>query len=467
MTFVLSGGEEGYSKDLDIFSVPDIETGILERYEKEYKPVTSYSSSDAIVFQVNNASADYIDVKTMSVAVSYKIYTDKGVGWDDGKNLKEFCGPVNLPVGCFFSQCDFEINQINLNSGVGKNYAYKAYIDTMLSAGLDAENSYLTTAGFYKDAAGSMDDSKGTQNLNLRKRADLTIGGKIAKLTGRVYSDFSSQPKALINGVALTLRFKNADDKFRLMWTDATDLYDLQADDMNENQFREGVGPLVETARIPEYYKLKLVDVALTVGFIKVHPALLMDHSKMLSAEKPAVYPFTRTEIKVFSISASLADLTVQNPFNDKIPKKLIIGLLDSLAYGGSNKKNPFNFQHFDLTDISFEINNKMVNKPMRLDFPNKHFNDGFVSIFKTCMKKNGIPPNIGIDDYYRGYAFFCFDLENTKEEGILSPMEKGNSRLSLKFKNNLTDSISVLAMGSFDSVLYIDQARNAVLREG
>lgn len=513
MAFTLSGGDEGFTKNLDIFSVPDTETGIQETYIKQYKPVSVFSSCSPVIFQVDNPSADYIDVHNMRLNLSYTIFSDKNLAWDDKNN--EFCGPINLGISSFFSQCDLELNQTNVNSSTGHNYGYKAYIDTVLTSGLGAANSYLPASGYYKDNIAEMDDFTGENNLHLRKRALLTKKGRIVKLVGRIHADFCNQKKSLINGVPLTLRLRNADDKFRLMWDDGlgdtigsyeeilnkkkpgtskqTSLFTTTpptavpstADPPTTNPPTTNPPTTVPPTTDPpttdppttdppptkkpviiQNYKLVLVDISLSVPFQKIHPTLLMEHNKLLST-KPAVYPMTRSEIKSFTVPASVGEWCGQNIFNDKIPKQLIICMVDSLAYAGNPKKNPYNFQHFYLTDIYYEVNNRIVNRAMSLDFVNKHYNDGFVSIFNMMRTLSMIPPHVEMKDFDKGFAFFCFDLENTKEENILSPMIKGNSRLFLKFMSNLARSISILAYGMFDSVVYIDQARNVVHKEG
>lgn len=468
MAYIITGGREGFNKNLDIFSIPPTETGIQEKYEKEYKPISVFSAASPVMFQIENPSADYIDMHNIKINLAYKIMTDKNEAVKVAKNL--YAGPINLTSASFFSQCDLFLNQINVNTGTGNNYPYKAYIDTVLSSGLAAKNSFLPAAGFYKDSAGAMDDFTGVQNLGLKARAALTLDEKIAKVTGYLYTDFTDQEQYLINGIPVGINLRNCVDEFRLMWDgEEIPTYALNTMQSSDYGYENSESSTNYTTAPPVKktgYKLVLEDVTLIVPFIKLHSGLFMQQNKML-IDKPAVYPFTRSEIKTFTLPASVGDWCGQNIFNDKIPKQIIICLMDSLAYAGNAKKNPFNFHHYNVTDISYEVNNRIINRPMHLDFPNNHFNDGFLSIFHMEKNHTKLPPAIEIDEYKTGYGFFCFDLENTKEQGVLNPMLKGNSRLFMKFKNSLSKSITVLVYALFDSVVYIDQARNVVLREG
>jgi hypothetical protein len=55
-----------------------------------------------------------------------------------------------------FSQVDVLLNGTLITSSIN-TYAYRAYIETLLSYGTDAKSSQLTSALFYKDEAGKMD----------------------------------------------------------------------------------------------------------------------------------------------------------------------------------------------------------------------------------------------------------------------------------------------------------------------
>ena len=73
-----------------------------------------------------------------------------------------------------FHQGDVSLNDVQVSQSAG-TYAYRAYIESLLSYGLQAKTSQLTAALYYKDTAGNMDRSNpdhanaGERNYGLQK----------------------------------------------------------------------------------------------------------------------------------------------------------------------------------------------------------------------------------------------------------------------------------------------------------
>ena len=57
-------------------------------------------------------------------------------------------------------------------------------------------------------------------------------------------------------------------------------------------------------------------------------------------------FPIKRVDCKVFSIPAGPSFF----------PKKIVVGCVPNTAYNGVYNENPFNFEHFDLSDIAVHI---------------------------------------------------------------------------------------------------------------
>ena len=78
---------------------------------------------------------------------------------------------------------------------------------------------------------------------------------------------------------------------------------------------------------------------------------------KTLSAQRHngkqlASYPAVRSEIRTFSIQANLTRLDIPNLFQNRIPDRLIVALLDSRAFNGDVTRYPFCFQKFGVLSI-------------------------------------------------------------------------------------------------------------------
>jgi len=78
---------------------------------------------------------------------------------------------------------------------------------------------------------------------------------------------------------------------------------------------------------------------------------------KTLSAQRHngkqlASYPTVCSEIRTFSMQGNLTRFDIPNLFQNRIPDRLIVALLDSRAFNGDVTRDPFCFQKFGLSFI-------------------------------------------------------------------------------------------------------------------
>ena len=73
-----------------------------------------------------------------------------------------------------FSQVDVSLNG-TLVTPTTNTYAYRAYIETLLSHGAEAKNSQLTSALWYKETTGHM-DATDDENKSLQNRKGYVTG---------------------------------------------------------------------------------------------------------------------------------------------------------------------------------------------------------------------------------------------------------------------------------------------------
>ena len=65
----------------------------------------------------------------------------------------------------------------------------------------------------------------------------------------------------------------------------------------------------------------------------------------------------------------------IDNAFLGEIPKRIAICMMDIDSDIGNYIKNPFNCQHYDLTQIGISVNGEEVPfKPLKLNFDDKRF---------------------------------------------------------------------------------------------
>ena len=104
-------------------------------------------------------------------------------------------------------------------------YAYRAYIETLLSYGSDAKSSQLTAALFYKDDVGKIDkqnslaENAADRNSGLAKRHTFSARSSEIDMIGRIHSDIFFQERYLLNEVNARIKLIRSSDAFCLMGT--------------------------------------------------------------------------------------------------------------------------------------------------------------------------------------------------------------------------------------------------------
>ena len=79
----------------------------------------------------------------------------------------------------------------------------------------------------------------------------------------------------------------------------------------------------------------------------------------------------------------------IDNAVLGEIPKRIAICMMDNDSYNGNYEKNPFNFKHYNLTQIGISVNGEEVPfKPLKLNFDDKMF----VTAYSTLFSGTGTP---------------------------------------------------------------------------
>ena len=213
-------------------------------------------------------------------------------------------------------------------------------------------------------------------------------------------------------------------------------------------------------------YHVKICDAVLVVPFAKIHPGMLMAQADLLKKEM-ALYPFTRSEIKAYNIPEGSFNWTMDNLFQDTIPKRLVIVFLDSKNYSGNSELNMFNFKNLGVNYLDFQVdgqsNSAQVLQP---DFTNDNYVQAYSKLFECMPPNQKEPPNISYFDFKHGYALYVFDLENSKDPSYSNPLRRGQTRLTAKFSAALTEAATVLVYATSEAVMKIDEARNVIIEQ-
>jgi hypothetical protein len=295
---------------------------------------------------------------------------------------------------------------------------------------------------FYKDEAGKMDTndpSVDATNAGLKKRAAFTSESKEVDLVGRLHTDLFFQSRYMLNEVNTRIKLTRSKDSFCLMSSEA------------------------------ELYKIKIVSAVMRIRKVKIAPSIYLAHAKVLESGM-AKYPIRRVICKTFTIPTGYLDFNQEKLFSGQLPTRLVIGCVDNKAFNGDYKTNPYNFHHFDASEISIYLDGQQhAIKPLVMDFGNKLYVNAYMNMYSGTRKENQDEGN-GIDreEFANGYSLYVFDLTpDLSENDSFNLIRSGGVRLGMKFRSALAKTITIVAFAEFENVIEIDRNRNVAFDYG
>ena len=257
-------------------------------------------TGSALEFNISSNATTYTDLSKTLLQVKVKITRPDGsdIVPDDDVAL------VNLALSSLFGQCDVSFNQRTINTSVGSNYPYKAYIDVILDSIHYEAETVLQNELFYKDTAGTMDGTGlAGNNLGHYDRQIHTKSGKTVVLEGPIRMDICQQERLVVNGVKLKLKFSQTDNAFRLTRSDNTP------------------------------YKVDIVDSVLKICQVKLKPQVLVAQNEILSST-PALYPIWSSNLKSYNIQQGNYEWGIEDVYRGSLPNNIVLALCSSEAVG-------------------------------------------------------------------------------------------------------------------------------------
>ena len=175
-------------------------------------------------------------------------------------------------------------------------------------------------------------------------------------------------------------------------------------------------------------------------------------------------------ETKIFSIPRCNHSIDHENIFLNQIPKRLVIGFVESTSYHGSFRKNPFNFKHHNLNFLEVSVDGESL--PTKALQPKYDPTGGqqFISAYQTLFTGTGkMYRDEGIDisrnDYPQGFCLYAVDLtpDLSSGENHFNLIRQGSVSLKAQFSSALTETTNLVVYAEFQNIIEIDQQRNVL----
>jgi hypothetical protein len=418
----------------DLFSVNPTQTSAEGGTWVEYNPISSLSDGVPIEFVISGSGQDYMDLANSYIHAKVRVLRGDNAAIDPTDHV----APVNLFLHSLFSEVDIKLND-TLVSSTNNTYAYRAYLETLLTYGKEAKKSQLTTALYYKDVAGSMENNNphdnAHDNAGMKSRHAFVENGRAVEMMGRLHSDLFFQDRLMLNDMTMRIRLVRSKDAFCLMSA-------------------QGAA-----------YKARIVECKMLIRKVKVSPSIALAHARALESSN-AKYPIRRAQVKTYTVPRGNLNHSQEQLFTGDIPSRILIGIVDNDSFNGIYEKNPFNFKHHDVTQIKLFLDGQpQLVRPIEANYGINHFINGYASLFNATgkyMKDENL--DISREDYAAGYALYGFDLSpDLGDSGHFNLQREGAVRVDIKFGTALANTVNVICYAEFDSVIEVDRHRNVI----
>ena len=439
---VLKDSLVGYPEELAIFDKPIQNVGIKKYQCIDYYPVNDFTTQGIIQFHVPGNGAGYLDLSRTTLSIRCKIVkrdgTDVNVPADENVT-NGLVSTANNFFSSIFGRVDAALqNKVLTDSD--NSYAYQAYFKALLYSSKEMKEGTLQLQLYYPDTAGHMTDANWvkTKNEGLKTRGRFFQGSKEVDMTGRLYCDIFEITRLIPNGVPLSVTLYPAVPQFCLMSVDA----DPDPD-----------------------YKVVITRACLNVCTVEVSPEIIMAHAEVMQ-KTPAIYPYTKTEIKKFTAAKGVYSVEINDPYQGRVPSEIMICVLPDPASHGSYKHNPFDFSHNGVNFVQVTTDGRdMSHGPIEAKYAASAEDGIYANAYKSLMGVDGFSNDIPISrtDFPNGYCIYRFvnDFDSAKMDDDIIPLKHtGNVRLSLKFDRQLAQPMTVLTFAKFPAGFKIDKNR-------
>ena len=193
-------------------------------------------------------------------------------------------------------------------------------------------------------------------------------------------------------------------------------------------------------------------------------------HQTLKSWQNLRFEPFILFDVLSASVLSFLQKpILKESVFGGFIPRTFVFGLVESTAFNRPFTKNPFNFQHFNMSSVTLTVNDESIPfKPIKLLFwcESKVCGEAFCTMFSGTGKMYyDIGHGISREQFSKCYALYAFDLtpDMCGSSSHFNRVQKGNLALEVQFSTPLLNAVSLVCYGEFENLIQMNSDREVI----
>ena len=434
-----TGKDELASSCFDLFSYPEVETGVKKSFLQTFRPISSTTSKGPFTFDIPADPDKFTDAESIRLHGAMRIVANTA-GVSSNLAAGENVSTVNNIFNSLWSSVNTQLNGTEITDPSSRWYAYKSYFENNLSYSSSSKDNILSSRGYFKDTPEKFDDvSNATLNTGFNDRKKLFEESKWVYFCINLHTDITTLRKYIPPNVKITMEFQRNSDAFCLLSAKSVDNFAIELKDLRLKLYRYLPSPKVKA-----FYE-----------------------NKLRSGAKPLL-PIDRSLLKTYTVKSGTSDLSHYNIISGRqLPEQLIIGIVEETSHRGDIEKNPFNFKDFGLKEASIVVNGvHEPSEPYKLDITGGDKADLYASFLEnTGVSTDDREFGISMTDYYGGNLLLVWDRSPDKCNRFhRHEMDSGSIDVNLKTKTPLESTVTVIIYATYSTDIQIDVDNNVLI---
>ena len=306
-------------------------------------------------------------------------------------------------------------------------YPLLSYMRVITESQPSKTKSLLANSGYWGNAH-KYESVTGTDLPASARAASAAQKAGQLHMVGNLMLDLGTVDAFLLDGVDLVIRLEYAKDNF-VMCT-----------------IKEDSTP-----------KFKLEMIKMHVDRVKPYTGAVTALNQALTSQ-PLAYLYNKTLVKTYMLTPNTRNYTIDRPFQNHVPNKLYLCLLDMDAYNGNYKKNPLYIQSFKMTNLNVSVNNRTLYNISCTPHTNN------AMLYDACIRSVGLESEnlLTKEMFNAGGHIICLDMVPERLSGAVNLDVSAHLSIVMDFEGITENTLCVLT-GDSNGLLYIDQYRNVI----